>query len=390
MDISVAFEKAFASAPQNMVFCPYRVCPVGAHTDHNLGLVTGFAIDKGITIAYSLSGNEEFRICSAQFDTIVRWNLETIPLSKCGDWADYLRGVCIHLRNEYNIRYGINAYISGSLPIGGLSSSAAVTLAFTNAVSNANGIKLTERQFIDAALDAERNYVGVKCGKLDQSCEVFCKKDRLLFLDTLDDSMALVNPGKSMSEFDIAVFSSGYEHRLAGSKYNMRTDELRAAAYSLLALSGSEYTRFSETNMRDVDEKTFIEYRHLLPENFAKRAEHWFGECERVKKTVKAWENGNLFEFGKIMNESGQSSINLWQTGSDELKALTSILQSTEGVYGARFSGAGFSGCCIALTDPHMRETIKNSVKEKYIGQFPESANGFSVCFCKSADSMKI
>ena len=115
---------------EGTVFCPYRVCPLGAHSDFQKGKVTGFAIDKGINIAYSKNADDYVNIASLQFEKKVAFHLDSIPMKKQNDWADYLRGAAIILNEEYKLNNGIDCVIDGELPIGGISSSASVIIAF--------------------------------------------------------------------------------------------------------------------------------------------------------------------------------------------------------------------------------------------------------------------
>ena len=382
------FEKTYLKPADDVAFCPYRICPLGAHSDHQLGIVSGFAIDKGINIAYAPKQNGVIELVSLQFDKRAQFHIDSVFGEKQNDWADYLRGATIALSKRYPLKKGICGVIEGSLPIGGLSSSAAVTIAFLLALSKANNITLAPSEMISIALEAETEYVGVSVGKLDQSCEVYCKKDHLLFLDTKDDSYELIPQSKSMKPFDIVIFFSGLERSLAGSKFNMRVDECRSAAYMLKAFAGLEYGKFNETNLRDVDEEVFNEYKHLLPDNFRKRAEHWYSEFNRVKKGAEAFRKGDIEEFGRLCFESGYSSIYSYETGSDELKALYHIMCETKGIYGGRFSGAGFKGCCMALVNPEYTDFVIDTVKTKYLEKFPHLAEKFSVHICKTSDGV--
>ena len=119
-----------------------------------------------------------------------------------------------------------------------------------------------------------------------------------------------------------------------------------------------------------------------------KRAEHWYTEFHRVQKGAACWRAGDLEGYGKLSFESGKSSIYNWETGSPELKALYEIMTQTDGVYGGRFSGAGFKGCCMALIDPSFRESITERVTKEYLKQFPELGGKFSVHICHSADGV--
>lgn len=384
------FEEIYQREPEGLAFCPYRICPIGAHSDHQHGKITGFAIDKGIHIAYRPKKNGVIELCSLQFDRRAQFHIDSIPKEKQNDWADYLRGAALILSQKYPLTKGLCGVIEGSLPIGGLSSSAAVIIAFLSALCRVNNIHLTPIEMIMTAMKAENNYVGVACGKLDQSCEVYSKKNHLLYLDTKDDSYELIPENPMMKPYKIAIFFSGIERTLAGSKFNMRVDECRSAAYALKAYAGMEYGKFNETYLRDVPYEVYLQHKHRLPENWAKRAEHWYSEYLRVKLGAEAWRNGDIETFGRLSFESGNSSIYNYETGSPELKSLYEIMTGTDGIYGGRFSGAGFKGCCMALIDPSFEESIVNKVTEEYLKEFPMLKDKFSVHICSSADGVDL
>ncbi len=387
---SERFEAIYKKPPEFTAFTPYRVCPIGAHSDHQLGKVTGFAIDRGIYMAYGKKMNGVVEISSLQFQKRAQWHILSVPPERQGDWADHLRGATIALGERYHLRVGICAVVCGELPIGGLSSSAAIIITFLTSLCRLNGISLSERELIGIAKEAENRYVGVACGKLDQSCEVYCRKDNLLYLDTRDDSYELIPAAPSMKPFEIAVFFSGLERSLVGSKFNMRVDECRSAAYALKALSGMEYGKFEDTNLRDVPYEVYLRYRDRLPENWAKRAEHWYTEYQRVEAGAEAWRKGDLFGFGKLSFESGYSSVHNWETGSPELIKLYDIMTHTDGIYGGRFSGAGFKGCCMALIDPAYEEDILEKVGGEYLSAFPGLKGKYSAHICRTSDGVTV
>ncbi len=384
------FEQIYKKPPQHTAFTPYRVCPIGAHSDHQLGKITGFAIDKGVHIAYGAKQNGVIEIQSLQFDKRAQWHVLSTPDRPEGDWADHLRGATIAFASRYPLRTGLCAVIDGELPIGGLSSSAAVIITFLSALCQMNGITLSPPELITIAKEAENKYVGVACGKLDQSCEVYCKKDHLLYLDTKDDSYELIPAPSKMKPYKFAIFFSGIERSLAGSAFNMRVDECRSAAYALKAYAGMEYGKFEETNLRDVPREVYETYKRLLPENWRRRAEHWYTEFERVEKGAEAWRRGDIEEYGRLSFESGHSSIYNWETGSPELVKLYEIMRQTDGIYGGRFSGAGFKGCCLAIIDPDYEESIVKTVSEKYLEAFPHLRGKYSFHICESADGVKL
>ena len=384
------FVEIYHIEPKDIAFCPYRICPIGAHVDHQLGKITGLAIDKGIHIAYHLKHNGIIELSSLQFKKRAQFHVNETPEYKQDDWADYLRGATIALSQKYRLKYGLAGVIEGSLPIGGLSSSAAIIISFMSALCKVNDITLTPKEMILSALWAENQYVGVSCGKLDQSCEVLSRRNHLLYMDTKDDSYELIPSPSNMKPYSIAIFFSGLERTLASSKYNMRVDEVRSAAYALKAYSGMEYGKFKETYLRDVPREVFDQYKDRLPDNWRKRAEHWYSEQERVERGAEAWRRGDLDEYGRLSFESGRSSIENWETGSPELKKLYEIMTETEGIYGGRFSGAGFKGCCMALIKPDYEEAIKEKVKREYLKAFPELEGKFSVHFCHSENGVSL
>jgi galactokinase/galacturonokinase len=383
------FHKLYGRDPEGLSFSPYRVCPIGAHSDHNLGKITGFAIDQGIHIAYRPKENGVIELVSLQFPKRAQWHIAAVP-NKQNDWADYLRGATWALAKRHPLSVGLCGVIEGSLPIGGLSSSAAVTLAFLSALVKVNGIRLSSQELIDTAFDAERNYVGINVGKLDQSCEVLGKKDHLLYLDTADGSYELIPTNPGMKPYRIAIFFSGLEHSLLGSKYNMRVDELRAGVYALQAFAGMEYGKFAEANARNVPYEVFLQYQDRLPEPWVKRCEHWYTEFQRVEQGAEAWRRGDLETFGRLCFESGRSSIVNWESGAPEQIRLYEILRKTDGVYGGRFCGAGFKGCCMALIDPAFTESVVRTVSDAYRKDFPHLKDKYAVYITESADGVSV
>ena len=384
------FHEIYKKPPAASSFCPYRICPMGAHVDHQYGLITGLAIDKGVHIAYGPKKNGVVELSSLQFEKRAQWHIHQVDEQPVGDWADYLRGATWALAKKYTLHVGLCGVVEGTMPIGGLSSSAAVIIAFLSALAKVNDIKLGQQEIIQIALEAERDYVGVSVGTLDQSCEVLSRKNHLLYLDTKDNSYELIPQRADMKPYKIAIFFSGIERNLAGSKFNMRVDEAKSAAYALMAYSGVEYGKFSEARLRDVPWAVFDQYKERLPDNWRKRAEHFYTEYDRVQKGADAWRKGDIEAYGKLSFESGHSSIYNWETGSDELRTLYEIMKNTDGIYGGRFSGAGFKGCCMALIDPSFAESIERKVGKEYLKVFPKLEGKYSFHLCESADGVEL
>lgn len=377
------YYKTYGVEALDVSFCPYRVCPIGAHSDHNLGKITGFAIDKGIHIAYNTSN--KIRVKSLDFISEHEWNIDVEH--KENDWADYLRGATYYLNKEYRLDKGINCLIEGSLPIGGLSSSAAVIISFILALCKVNNISLSKQELIDIAYNAENKFVGVSVGKLDQSCEVLSKKDHLLYLDTKDNTYELIKKPANMKPFDIVVFYSGLEHSLISSGFNDRVKELKEAARKLAIYGGIDK---ENVLCRDVPREIFDKFKDKLSLEERLRANHWYTEFERVEKGALAFRNGDIEEYGRLSFESGLSSIRNWQTGAKEQIRLYEIMKNTKGIYGGRFSGAGFKGCCIGLVDPTYTTRVIEEVSNQYVRDFPMLKDKYHAYVCESADGASL
>ena len=384
------FREIYNRDPDGVAFCPYRISPLGAHIDHQYGKINGLALDKGIHIAFSPKRNGVVELKSLNFPKRAQFHVNGIPEQKVGDWADHMRGAAKMLGEKYPLRTGLSAVIEGTLPVGGLSSSAAVIIAFLTALAQVNGIALGEWETIMMAKAAENRYVGVNCGKLDQSCEVLCRKDQLLYMDCRDDSYELIPMNPAMKPFRIAVLFSGLERSLATSAYNLRQDECKAAAYSLLAWAGMEYGKFGDTRLRDVPVEVFEAYKDRLPGSFRKRATHYFTEIARAEAGAEAWRRGDLDAYGQLVFESGRSSVENYECGCPELITMYNIMTATDGIYGGRFSGAGFKGCCMALIDPDKAEDVQRTVTEKYLRAYPHLEGKYSFHLCDSADGVQL
>jgi galactokinase/galacturonokinase len=252
------------------------------------------------------------------------------------------------------------------------------------AFAKANDITLTPMEVVKIASEAEREYIGLNNGILDQSCIALSEKDALLFLDTDSEQYRIIRRNPRMPDFDLAIIFSGLTRSLVNSDYNLRVAECKTAAWNMMAYTGMPLKSLDKTFLRDIPRETYDLTREKMPPRFARRAEHFYSEYKRVRKGVTAWETGNLALFGQLSFESCQSSIKNYECGSEELIAIYNIMHQTDGVYGGRFSGAGFKGACIALTDPAKREEIRQHITEEYLRMFPEYTETFEIHFCKT------
>lgn len=387
------------------IFSPYRVCPLGAHVDHQHGLVTGFAINKGVDLWFNVREDAQVNLKSLSFEGEVHIDLAKRTEVKEKHWGDYARGAKYALQKRFELTHGIDGVLQGSLPVGGLSSSAAVLIAYVMAFAKANGIRLQPFEIVQIASEAEREYIGLNNGLLDQACIALGKKDGLLFLDCDSNDWRIIRRNPSMPDFEIGIFFSGLTRSLVNSDYNLRVFECKTAAWCMLAYQNAPLKTFDKTFLRDIPKETFDSTRDMMPLRFAKRAEHFYSEYRRVRQGVTAWETGNLQLFGKLSFDSCESSIHNYECGSPELIAIYNILHygcvnpsssvlppssgTLPGVYGGRFSGAGFKGAVIALVDPAYKESIEKELTEKYLAEYPEYTNTFQVFWVKPDDGAR-
>lgn len=374
---------------QYHIYSPYRVCPLGAHVDHQHGLVTGFAINKGVDLWFNVRDDSKVRLTSSSFEGKVEFDLAMRSEVREKHWGDYARGAKYALKKRFDLTRGIDGVIKGSLPVGGLSSSAAVLIAYVMAFAKANGIRLQPFEVVQIASEAEREYIGLNNGILDQACIALGRKDGLLFLDCDTNDYRIISRNVNMPDFEIGIFFSGLTRSLVNSDYNLRVYECKTAAWNMLAYHNQPLKTFDKTFLRDIPKETFDKTRDMMPLRFARRASHFYSEYRRVRQGVTAWETGNLQLFGKLSFDSCESSIHNYECGSSELISIYNIIRPMQGVYGGRFSGAGFKGAVIALVDPKYKEQIENELTEKYLKEYPEYTDTFKVYWVRPDDGAR-
>lgn len=391
-DLFIAYRTFFGRGDAlYRLFAPYRVCPLGAHVDHQHGLVSGFAFDSGIEFLFAATDSGKVEMASLSFEGLMTFNVQRPIEEKQGNWGDYLRGAVWALQQDFRLEKGIRGIVKGSMPIGGLSSSAALLCGFVMAIDKVNNLGLTRKQIIDYASIAERKYVGLNNGILDQACVVLCEADKLLYLDTRSGEYELIPFGEENPRplpFKLGIFFSGVTRKLTGTDYNLRVAECKTAAWMLQAYEDMHLNELEDTRLRDVPEELLDKYADRMPARFARRARHFFSECDRVNKGVEAWKAGDIEAFGKCVFESCESSMHNYECGSPELIALYEVMRETDGIFGGRFSGAGFKGACIALVDPSKEDSIREKVTKDYLARYPQYKDSFEIFFCDPANGV--
>jgi len=375
--------RRFDRAPHEarLIRSPYRVCPLGAHVDHQRGLVTGMTVDAPIWLAYAPNDTTRVRLHSLNFSPPFEFD-HALPLGLDEPaWGNYARGAAWALRQRHALRRGFDGVVAGSLPIGGLSSSAAVGIAYLLALEDVNELAVDARANIEFDRLIENGFIGLNNGILDPSVILLSEPGHLTAIDCDTLDFERVPSPLADDDFDLVIVYSGIGRTLVSTGYNQRVAECIAAAAHLLERARLPIA--ATPRLRHVPAAVYHEHQHELDAPLRKRATHYFTEIDRVRRGVAAWRAGDLATLGALIAQSGESSIGNYEAGSPHLITLHQILNRCPGVYGARFAGGGFGGCCIGLSDPDQRDAIVEQITRFYPTQHPDIKDSYRVFFQK-------
>lgn len=348
-------------------FAPGRVNLIGEHTDYNDGLVCPAAIDRGTTVHARLTSGPSV-IESRAFGR-VEFDLRSLkPGTSEGlaGWALYPAGVAWAL-GKHGVLPNIQAEVSSDVPIGaGLSSSASIEMAFALVWNSLAGLSLSAMDMALACQKAENEFVGLRCGIMDQYASAMGRKGHALILDVRSMEPKFVPIPASMS---LVVCDTGVPRNLAGSGYNERRSECEAASRTLGASS-----------LRDVKLEDLEKKRGDLGDRLFRRALHVVTENDRVIEFGKAMEEGDLDTVGSLMAESHESLRNNYEVSCIQLDRMVQCVSGVEGCRGSRMTGAGFGGAAIALVDSDHIEGFLVQAENMYRASFPGLEPTFLAC----------
>jgi galactokinase len=382
-----------------MVRAPGRVNLIGEHTDYNDGYVLPVAIDRSILMAAAPRPDRRVVLHALDFCQRTEFSLDDIRHSDQHSWSNYQRGVALFLQERGFELLGVNAVISGDIPVGsGLSSSAAVEVAAAYTWQVLSGFSLSRVELALLCQRAENEFVGIKCGIMDQFISALGQRDHALLIDcrTLEheavrlgaseDSIAraglqirrgaeqraerlhleheVVKQGSGESlpppPATIVVCDTMKRRGLVDSEYNARRRDCEEGVRLL-------QKRLPEIEaLRDVSPSQFERYQGDLPEVVRRRCRHIVYENERVLQSVEALKRGDLATFGRLMNESHVSLRDDYQVSCRELNVMVEVAWQVEGVYGSRLTGAGFGGCTVSLVAREAVERFRAHVATEY------------------------
>ena len=452
---------------------PYRVCPLGAHVDHQGGRVAGMALDCGVLLGFlpaparktdeaetetetetetenpvgasevllrsdAFAGEVRFDITRPDDDAVLREatraneevegdeenagrdeEKEAADRNRKSGWDAFARGAAWVLADDARLRdsapptrgvVGIaRSFPSGvRMDGGGVSSSAAITVACVMAMQRVNGeAAVPEKELSEAekktqadaarwrvarlARRVENERIGVRCGVLDQASIALAERDTLTLIDCAGETHARIrlgadrDGGAAPPAFKILLAFSGLREALTSTGYNARVEECREAARRMLRAPGAR-----DAVLGDVSPETHAREKENLPAHLRRRAAHFFGEAARVADGEVAWRRGDLRAFGALVAESGVSSVENYECGCAPMNALREMVCATRGMFGARFSGAGFRGCVVGLVEVAEAEAAARSVREMYAAAFPELARDARVALAGTGDGAGI
>ena len=372
MDIQNSFTQTFNTPATILVRAPGRVNLLGEHVDYNDGVVLPAAIDRAVRLAASPTQDGIVHLYAQDLDQQVAFRLEALEQridldgGSLPHWAIYPAGVAWALREAGVQVRGMQAVYTSDVPIGaGLSSSAAVEVAFAAAWRALGGWEMDNLRLAQLCQRAENGYVGVNSGLMDQFASACGVEGHTLYFDTRSLEW---HPVALPAGTAIIVADSGMRRTLTTSGYNQR----RAACE--LAVARLQKYKPGLRSLRDISTVEFAAFKDYLPKEARLRAEHVVKEIHRVEQAVIALQRGDAHMFGGLMFSGHKSLRDLYQVSLPELDALVEIARGLPGIYGARLTGAGFGGCTVNLIDSAHAEAFIQGLQEGYQKQTGKTA----------------
>lgn len=336
---------------------PGRVNLIGEHTDYNDGFVMPAALEYEAEAAAALNGSDLIRLYSLNNGESAAFDLSDPAPEPLHNWTDYAFGVAVKLKEAGKAVKGIDIVVSSSVPVGsGLSSSAAFEVVMGFALLSLAGEAVDTVELAKLCQKAENEYVGMRCGIMDQFISCNGVHDHALMIDcrSLATRSVPIDP-----KARIVVANSMVHHALAGGEYNKRRESCEEGVRLLKPALGEIAA------LRDVTIEDLEEHRDFLSDVTYRRCRHIVTENARVVEAADALSRGDLATFGRLMNASHASMRDDYEISCPEVDILVGIGQKQKGVYGSRMTGGGFGGCTVSLVAvEHVDAFIENVAAE--------------------------
>jgi galactokinase len=351
------FRARFGS-PATVYRAPGRVNLIGEHTDYNDGFVLPAAIEFYCCVATAPRTDRNLVLHSENFNETVEANLDSISAAGKKHWANYPLGVAGALEGAGKRLRGANILVSGDVPLGaGLSSSAAIEIAVGFALLHQSGHAIDRIELAKLCQKAENEFVGMRCGIMDQFVSCFGRASHALLLDCRSLKFELV---KLPAGIQLVICNTMVKHELGTSEYNVRRAQCEEGIRILRTVLPEVRA------LRDVTLTQLEEHHELLPPQVYARCRHVVTENARVLSAVRALEHGDIRALGTLMRGSHHSLRDEYEVSCPELDLITEIATDQHGVIGARMTGGGFGGCTINLVESDAVDAFKQNVAAEY------------------------
>ena len=356
-ELSTTFQSLRGSEPR-IYRAPGRVNLIGEHTDYNEGFVMPAAINFSTWVTVTPRDDRVIAVSSENFQETFKFDLDDTTARERGHWSDYVRGVALTLEQAGYRLKGAQLQIRGEVPIGaGLSSSASIEVATGYALLQHSRFAIERIELAKLCQRAEQNFVGMRCGIMDQFVACHGQEGRALLLDCRSLEYELLPLPEDVR---LVICNTMVKHQLAGSEYNQRRSECEEGVHHLARALPDVRA------LRDVSLSDLESHGRELPEAVYRRCRHVISENTRVLQAKTALENRDLSEFGQLMNESHRSLRDDYEVSCAELDLMVELAREADGVYGARMTGGGFGGCTINLVKAESCADFNDSVAREY------------------------
>jgi galactokinase len=354
-----AFRERFGDEVPRLFRAPGRVNLIGEHTDYNEGFVLPMAIDRETIVAARARSDSRVRVYSLNMNETVEFDLDNPSPPQRGIWLDYVEGMAQVLKSRGIALRGADFVLASDVPAGaGLSSSAALEIATGIALLSVAEIEIDKIDLALAGQQAEHEYVGTKCGIMDQLVAVFGRQGHALLIDCR--SLEITPIPLDTTETALVICDTRVKHELSSSAYNVRRAECERGVELLNRMLSNV------RSLRDVSLSDFEAHEEQLPEPVRSRCRHVITENVRTLNAADAVRAKNYDEMGRLMRASHVSLRDDYEVSCRELDVLFEIAASIDGVYGARMTGGGFGGCTINLVQRRALGKFQEQVAHEY------------------------
>ena len=365
-NVKNTFIRTFKTDPL-LIFSPGRINIIGEHTDYNKGFVFPAAINKGIVAAIQKSELDFSTAYALDLDGKVEFNLDKLKPLKEGRWENYVFGVVHEIQNKNKLIGNFNLVFKGNIPSGaGMSSSAALENSIVFGLNELFDLELSKHDMILISQKAEHNFVGVKCGIMDQYASMFGLKNHALLLDcrTIESQPYEID----FKDYQLMLINTNVKHSLSDTEYNDRRSACKSISKLLIVKALRDAT---EADLEKIIDK-------VTPANYQK-ALYVIQENSRTLKAAKAIEYGDLETLGSLIYQSHNGLSNQYKVSCHELDFLVDQAKANPNILGARMMGGGFGGCTINLIAKTQAEAFAEKVSKAYHREFNKTCSVYFI-----------